>query len=209
MIFATVGTQGRFDRLIRTLDAWAGANGRTDVVAQTGPSAYRPEHIRAQPFFDATEFRARVEAASLVISHAGMGSIITALELGKRIIVMPRRASFGEHRNDHQLATARRFAEQGSITVAFSEQELIDALDRRQSSDEIDRLTTQASPRLIATIRTFIGIGPPGVDRMTFDTGGRACGTARRPAWTSSADLVAKDRGAAPQVKPTKGSGHG
>lgn len=156
MIFATVGTQGQFDRLIRTIDEWAGATGRIDIFAQTGPSDYRARHIRTERFIDATEFRERVEAASLVISHAGMGSIITALELGKRIIVMPRRASFGEHRNDHQLATAKRFAEQGAIMVAFTEQELIDSLDRLQSANETERLTAQASPHLISTIRTFI-----------------------------------------------------
>ena len=46
MIFATVGTQGQFARLIRTIDEWASANGRTDIVAQTGPSTYQSKHIR-------------------------------------------------------------------------------------------------------------------------------------------------------------------
>lgn len=159
MIFATVGTQGQFDRLIRTIDEWAGAHGRTDVFAQTGQSNYRSRYISAERFIDATEFRNRVEAASLVISHAGMGSIITALELGKRIIVMPRRASLGEHRNDHQIATAQRFAQQGSIMVAFTEQELIDRLDQLQGAYEPERLGSQASPHLISTIRTFIETG--------------------------------------------------
>jgi UDP-N-acetylglucosamine transferase subunit ALG13 len=164
MIFATVGTQGRFDRLIRTVDEWAGAHGRADVFAQTGPSDYHSEHIRTERFIDATEFRKRVESASLVISHAGMGSIITALELGKRIIVMPRRASLGEHRNDHQLATAKRFAEQGRITVAFTEQELVDKLDQLQAFAETERLGAQASASLISTIRSFIETG-----RISFD----------------------------------------
>ena len=159
MIFVTVGTQGQFDRLIRTVDEWAGSHGRADVFAQTGPSDYFPERIRAERFIDATEFRRRVEAASLVISHAGMGSIITALELGKRIIVMPRRASLGEHRNDHQLATARRFAEQGRVVVAFTEQELVERLDRFQVSHEAERLGEHASPSLISAIRTFIESG--------------------------------------------------
>ncbi|MGX5734884.1 glycosyltransferase [Bosea thiooxidans] len=145
--------------MIRTIDEWACANGRTDIVAQTGPSNYRSKHIRTERFIDATEFRQRVEAASLVISHAGMGSIITALELGKRIIVMPRRASFGEHRNDHQLATAKRFAEHSAITVAFTEQELLEALDRLQDQNETKRLGTQASPHLIFTVQTFIETG--------------------------------------------------
>lgn len=171
MIFATVGTQGQFDRLIRTIDEWAGANGRTDVVAQTGPSDYRSKHIHTERFIDAPEFRQRVEAASLVISHAGMGSIITALELGKRIIVMPRRASLGEHRNDHQFATAKRFAEHGAITVAFTEQELLEKLDQFQGLNEAQRLATPASPQLISAIQMFIETGQVRAGKMANETG--------------------------------------
>src|SRR5262245_16726664 len=99
MIFVTVGTQGQFDRLIRTVDEWAGLRARTDVFAQIGKSVYRPRHIRSKRFIDPAEFRKLVEASRLVVAHAGIGSIITALEFGKHIIVMPRRADFGEHRN--------------------------------------------------------------------------------------------------------------
>jgi UDP-N-acetylglucosamine transferase subunit ALG13 len=159
MIFVTVGTQGQFDRLIRTVDEWAGTNERSDVFAQTGPSDYRPVHISNERFIDPAEFRKRVESASLVIAHAGMGSIITALELGKQIIVMPRRANLGEHRNDHQVATAKRFAEQGRIMVAFSEEELTDKLNQLAVFAETERLGAQASSHLIVTIRTFIETG--------------------------------------------------
>jgi UDP-N-acetylglucosamine transferase subunit ALG13 len=159
MIFVTVGTQGQFDRLIRTVDEWAGVRGRADVFAQTGPSDYQAEHIRAEPFIDPTEFRKRVESASLMVAHAGMGSIITALELGKQIIVMPRRAILGEHRNDHQLATAKRFAEQGRIIVALDETELVDKLDQVEFFDAAERLGAQASSHLVDTIRAFIKTG--------------------------------------------------
>lgn len=159
MIFVTVGTQGHFDRLIRTVDEWAGGRGRTDVFAQTGPSNFSPKHIRTKQFIDPAEFRYHVELASLVIAHAGMGSIITALELGKPIMVMPRRASLGEHRNDHQVATAKRFAEQGRIIVALNEKELVDRLDQLEAFDGAERLGADASPLLIATIRTFIQAG--------------------------------------------------
>ena len=161
MIFVTVGTQGHFDRLIRSVDKWAGARGRADVFAQIGRSDYHAEHIRTERLIDATEFRKRVELADLVIAHAGMGSIITALELGKQIMVMPRRANLSEHRNDHQIATAKRFAEQGRITVAFNEQELVDKLDQLQVFDEAERLGAQASPHLINTIRMFIESAHP------------------------------------------------
>jgi len=159
MIFVTVGTQGQFDRLIRTVDGWAATHQRADVFAQTGPTDYRSQHIRSERFIDPIEFRKCVERASVVISHAGMGSIITALELGKRIIVMPRRANLGEHRNDHQLATAKRLSEQGRIMVAFTEQELVDKLDQLQVFDPTKQHNAEVSPRLIFTIRTFIETG--------------------------------------------------
>jgi UDP-N-acetylglucosamine transferase subunit ALG13 len=159
MIFVTVGTQGQFDRLIRTVDEWAGLRGRNDVFAQTGPSDYRPNHIGNRSFISPAEFRRYVESANLVIAHAGMGSIITALELGKRIIVMPRRADLGEHRNDHQIATAKRLAEQGRIVVAGNEQQLLETLDHLEVFQETKRLDAQASPSLIGAIRSFINTG--------------------------------------------------
>ena len=156
MIFVTVGTQGQFDRLIRTVDEWAGVRGRTDVFAQTGPSDYRPSTSAPDSLLILPSSGNMLKSASLVIAHAGMGSIITALELGKQIIVMPRRANLGEHRNDHQVATAKRFAEQGRIMVALNEQELFEKLDQLKVIDETDRLNAEASPHLIAKIRTFI-----------------------------------------------------
>lgn len=158
MIFVTVGTQLHFDRLVRAVDQWAGARGIPDVFAQVGPSDHQFQHIQAKQFVEPTDFRKRVEMASVVIAHAGMGSIITALELGKRIIVMPRQASLGEHRNDHQVATVKKFAQQGRIEVAFNEQELIDKLDHLEALDEVDRLSSQASQYLIESIRAFIEI---------------------------------------------------
>ena len=106
------------------------------------------------------------KSANLIIAHAGMGSIITALELGKRIIVMPRQASKGEQRNDHQLATAKRLSEQGSIDVAFDETELMDKLINLNSIDTARRLSTQASPVLISAIRTFIETGRLNIERV-------------------------------------------
>lgn len=167
MIFVTVGTQGHFDRLVRTVDEWAGKHGRTDVFAQTGPSDLIARHIRAEQFIDPAKFRKLVESASLVIAHAGMGSIITALELGRRIIVMPRRASLGEQRNDHQIATARRFAQQGRIEVAFDERELLDKLDNLKPFDKTEPLNPQASQDLIASIRTFIETGRVDVESIS------------------------------------------
>lgn len=159
MIFVTVGTQGPFDRLIRTVDEWAGRSGRQDVFAQIGPSDFRPRHIRAEPFIDASVFRESVEGAFLVIAHAGMGSILTALEFGKKVIVMPRRCELGEQRNDHQMATARRLAERGLVIAAFGEDDLRERLDRFHAPERTDPISRQASPQLVAALKAFVENG--------------------------------------------------
>ena len=159
MIFVTVGAQMPFDRLIRTVDQWAGARGRDDVFAQVGATSYVPRNLRSVGALDPLEFSRKVEEASVIVAHAGMGSIITALELGKPIIVMPRRGDLKETRNDHQIATARRFMAHGGVAVAFDEEELLTKLD------EIDRLaggrrvSAHASPQLIGALRKFVDHG--------------------------------------------------
>ena len=124
MIFVTVGTELPFDRLIGVVDAWAGRTKRADVFAQIGDSYKRPLHIGYKTFIEPAEFARRFAEAQVIVSHAGMGTILSALQFQKPIVVMPRRAALQEHRNEHQLATARRLAALGKITVAFDEAEL-------------------------------------------------------------------------------------
>ena len=85
-----------------------------------------------------------------------MGSIITSLEFGKPIVVMPRRAHFRETRNDHQVAAARQFGAQGRVIVAMDEQELPAKLEHALTLGGTARISAQASPELIGTIRSFL-----------------------------------------------------
>jgi exopolysaccharide biosynthesis glucuronosyltransferase PssE len=156
VIFVTVGTQLPFDRLISAVDAWAGRTGRRDILAQIGPSELRPQFIEYRPFLSPTEFSRHFDNAELVIAHAGMGSILSAMSQGKPILVMPRFASLNEHRNDHQLATARRFRELGRILVAMDAQELDEQLNRLESIPTASRIGIYASPELLATVRAFL-----------------------------------------------------
>ena len=156
MIFVTVGSSMAFDRLIHAVDEWAGSRGRTDVFAQIGQSDYRPKFIKAVQFLDPPEFRERVRSASLVVAHAGMGSIITALETGKHIVVMPRRERLGETRNDHQVATAKHFEQRPNIIVAYDESELPAKIDQAEKLPPAGETLPDASPLLISTVRAFI-----------------------------------------------------
>jgi UDP-N-acetylglucosamine transferase subunit ALG13 len=157
VIFVTVGAQIPFDRLVRAVDEWALSRERSDVFAQIGTSDFHARSIETTRFIDPMDFRKHVETATLIVSHAGMGTIITALEFGKPIIVMPRRADFKETRNDHQVETAKYLSEQGRIIVARNEQELITKLDQIKTSvQNLEPINPRASPQLIATLRKFV-----------------------------------------------------
>jgi UDP-N-acetylglucosamine transferase subunit ALG13 len=156
VIFVTVGAQMPFDRLVRTVDQWAGNRGRDDVFAQIGPTDYRPTAIQWTKYLRPEEFRRRYEAASVIVAHAGTGSIITALQLGKPILIMPRRASLRETRNDHQVATAEQFRRYASVAVAWDEKELIARLEGIDDLDGRQAVGPHASRELVEAVRGFI-----------------------------------------------------
>jgi UDP-N-acetylglucosamine transferase subunit ALG13 len=162
VIFVTVGTDLPFDRMVRVVDQWAAATGRDDVFAQIGKAAWCPRHIAFSRFLEPAEFVRLLTEASTLVSHAGMGTILTALQHGKPVLVMPRRAALGEQRNDHQLATARRLAELGKVRVAFDENELREQLARFDELSASAAIGAYAQAELIAAIRDFIHRAPFG-----------------------------------------------
>jgi UDP-N-acetylglucosamine transferase subunit ALG13 len=156
MIFVTVGTELPFNRLVQAVDEWAFLAGRNDVFAQIGETDWKPKHIQFSQFIDPREFTERLVSASRIVAHAGMGSILTALNYGKPILVMPRSAALQEHRNDHQLATARRLLQMGRISVAFDEQELRRKLERLEELEAASRISPYADANLVSAISSFI-----------------------------------------------------
>lgn len=158
MIFATVGTQLPFDRLLLALDTWAALNRNVQVVAQTGRTSAVYSHMRTYPQMDQRQFAQTVAQARVVVAHAGMGTILTALETGKPLILMPRRADLGEHRNDHQIDTAAEMASLSNVTVVEDSQALCTALNRAMAMPPLQagRGAAVAPPQLIEAVRSFI-----------------------------------------------------
>ncbi|MHC4774842.1 MAG: glycosyltransferase [Planctomycetota bacterium] len=160
MIFVTVGAQMPFDRLMRSVDAWAATRGGNDVFAQIGDTTWRPGHMQWTAILKPCDFRQRLYEADVVVTHAGMGTILTALEFGKPVVVMPRRGDLAETRNDHQLGTAAAFAEAGLVSVAWNERELPEVLQHFQDVAAPTRAGSHASLRLLSTLKQFIHDDP-------------------------------------------------
>jgi UDP-N-acetylglucosamine--N-acetylmuramyl-(pentapeptide) pyrophosphoryl-undecaprenol N-acetylglucosamine transferase len=80
------------------------------VLWQTGATDVSDLDIRAHDRIPLDQLTAALATADLVIAHAGIGSALTALDLGKCPVLLPRRAQRNEHIDDHQQMIARELA---------------------------------------------------------------------------------------------------
>ena len=163
MIFASVGSMLPFDRLVEAVDLWAGDNPATPVLVQTGGGAYAPRFARSARLMPMAEYRAALRECDLFVAHVGMGSILQALELGKPMLLMPRRAALGEHTSDHQAHTARVFADREGITIVDEADDLRAALSRFEARPAAARgpVASAASPDLINGVAAFLRAARP------------------------------------------------
>jgi UDP-N-acetylglucosamine transferase subunit ALG13 len=127
VILLTVGTQLPFDRLVRAVDDIA-PRLEVPIIAQIGRGAYRPANMEWRTFVDPIAFQEMFRACDLVVSHAGIGTIVNAQRLLKPLILYPRLASLDEHRNDHQLSTVRALRTRTGLYVADGNERLADLM---------------------------------------------------------------------------------
>ena len=99
------------------------------------------------------------ENARLIVSHAGMGTILTALTQGKQICIMPRQFRYGEHRNDHQIATVERLGDHPGLHKARDEDDLPGCLDAALTavgSSQAAMIDPFAAAEFTDSLRAFI-----------------------------------------------------
>ena len=157
MIFLTVGSQMPFDRLVSAVDRWADHAGRSDVFAQIGDSLLKPKAIEYTKSLSPAQFTDRVASAELVVAHAGMGSILTALVYAKPLVLLARRGDLLETRNDHQLSTAKWLGRRSGIFVADSDKEIGECIEAGlREAGPVRPIDDHASDELIERIAEFI-----------------------------------------------------
>lgn len=82
-----------------------------EVVWQTGSTDTTGLPVRARALIAPELLQAEMRHADLVVCHAGVGSALSVLALGKRPVLVPRRAGFGEHVDDHQAQIAAELSD--------------------------------------------------------------------------------------------------
>jgi UDP-N-acetylglucosamine transferase subunit ALG13 len=159
MIFVTTGTQAPFNRLVKAMDIIADDLNGEEVIVQAFGVDFETKNLKIVGFLNPVEYKRIFDEARLIVSHAGMGSIVSALTIGKPIVVIPRKASLGEHRNDHQIEGAKKMESLGYVNVAYDEDELNKKIkDMLAKSTEKKPVTIGdfASNTLTSSIRGFI-----------------------------------------------------
>ncbi len=158
VIFASVGSMLPFERLVRGVDDWAAVNPDTPVFIQIGETEYEPRYAPFARILPLTEFRERLRACDLFVAHAGMGSILLALEERKQTLVLPRHRDRGEHTTDHQIDSAERFAQRPGLRVVDTIEDLHREMTGLLANPLVidAAIADRASPELLAGVRSFL-----------------------------------------------------
>ena len=124
MIFVTLGTQDKsFKRLLKAIDECITKGVIKDkVIVQAGYTKYNSKNMEIFDLIDKDDFTTYIKECDLLISHGGVGSILTGLKNNKKVIAAPRLAKYNEHMNDHQVQIVNKFSKENYI-LAYNEKD--------------------------------------------------------------------------------------
>lgn len=123
MIFVTLGTQKfQFNRLLRMMDDLIeNKKIHERVFAQIGNSDYLPQYYEYCNFLSNNDYEEYIKNCDILVSHSGVGTIMTGLKYRRKIIVVPRLSKYGEHIDDHQTQIAQSFSKLNYVLMYSDE----------------------------------------------------------------------------------------
>lgn len=132
MIFVTLGTQDKtFERLLKAIDkSIEKGEIKEKVIVQAGNTKYESKNMEILDLISPDKFQQLVDECDLLITHGGVGSILSAVKQGKKIIAAPRLKKYNEHVNDHQKQIIKEFAKDGYIIELEDMDKLGEALQK-------------------------------------------------------------------------------
>ena len=132
MIFVTLGTQDKeFPRLIEETDRLIeNKTIKEEVIVQAGCTKYESKNLKIFDLISHDEFEKLVSECSLLITHGGVGSILTGIKRGKIVIAVPRLKKYKEHESDHQIQIINEFNKKGYIIGLKGVEDLESALKK-------------------------------------------------------------------------------
>lgn len=161
MIFVVCGTQKfPLNRLLEAVDG-AVENGviEEEVVVQAGSSDYPLRHCRKLGYIDKDEFDDYIARCSLLITHSGIGTILTGKNYHKPIIVFPRSRKYGEHVDDHQWQIAQEFAKRKMVLLCRDQESMTVQIKKSRTFTFADIDMKTQNGYLAKVIEEFVETG--------------------------------------------------
>lgn len=162
MILVLLGTQNNsFHRLLEEIEKNI-ENGsiKEEVIIQAGYTKFEPktkkQEIKVFRTIPKKDLEELIEKSTLVISHGGVGSMVTANQKGKKVIAVPRYKKYHEHVNDHQVETIEIFAKKGYVMPLKNIEELGQVLKNIKDFEPVVYRKDEES-NIIEIIEKFIG----------------------------------------------------
>ena len=140
MILVTLGTQDKkFYRLLEALEDKINQHLiKDEVIVQAGCSSdFKSKSMKIFDLIPMDEFDDLIKKCDILITHGGVGSIITGLKNNKKVIAAARLSKYNEHVNDHQLQIIDNFEKEGYILK----------LDNFNDIDKLIEQTTKFKPK--------------------------------------------------------------
>ena len=132
MTLVILGTQDKvFPRLLEAIEKQIElGNLNGEVVVQAGSTKFESEYMKIFDLIPMKQFDELLSKSDLIITHGGVGTILSALRKDKKVIVVPRLAKYQEHENDHQLEIVDSFSKLGYILPCKDLNELPNVLEQ-------------------------------------------------------------------------------
>ena len=156
MILVLLGTQNNsFHRLLEEVEKNIdNGNIKEEVIVQKGYTKFESKKMTLYNQMPLDEIISLIDKADLVITHGGVGSIITAIEKNKKVIAIPRLKKYKEHVNDHQLEIIKSFDELGYIIGLNGVEELGDSL--KKVNDFMPKQYVKNTGNILKIVENFI-----------------------------------------------------
>ena len=144
-----------FDRLAKASDELDSSGAlEEDFFIQLGSCGHIPLHSRFERFLGFDEVCENIRRASAVVTHAGAGSTLLCIQLGKVPVLVPRRPEFGEIVDEHQFAFAEKLGRQGLARLVHSMDELESSI-RSVRGTLLPASATNPAEELTAWLESF------------------------------------------------------
>lgn len=156
MILVMLGTQNNsFHRLLEEIQKNI-EDGliKEEVIVQAGYTKFDSSKMQIFDMLSKEELEKLQQKADLIITHGGVGSIISSIEMGKKVIAVPRLHEFGEHVNNHQIEIVKDFNEKGYIIGIEKVSDLREAIIKSQKY--FPKKYEQDNKKMIKIIEDFI-----------------------------------------------------